>query len=66
MKAKTVQIDCPQCGHSLHLLLDYSQGDQDYFEECANCCHSIRITMHVDEERKKLTYRVNADDEQYY
>ncbi|ALS98401.1 CPXCG motif-containing cysteine-rich protein [Lacimicrobium alkaliphilum] len=66
MKAKNVHVDCPHCGHGMHLLLDYSQGDQDYYEDCTNCCHPIRITLHVDEEHSKLSYRINADDEQYY
>ncbi|GAA0344968.1 CPXCG motif-containing cysteine-rich protein [Bowmanella denitrificans] len=66
MKAKSVQANCPQCGHSMHLLLDYSLGDQDYYEDCSNCCHPMRISLHVDEVNKKLVYKIGADDEQYY
>lgn len=66
MKIKTVNIQCPHCGHLMHLTLDYSQGDQDYFEDCSNCCNPIHIRMQLDEANQTLSYNVDADDEQYY
>ncbi|WP_410723347.1 CPXCG motif-containing cysteine-rich protein, partial [Burkholderia sp. SIMBA_042] len=33
------RIACPHCGHHIHLDLDASMGDQDYYEECSACCN---------------------------
>ncbi|WP_040522295.1 CPXCG motif-containing cysteine-rich protein [Aliiglaciecola lipolytica] len=59
-------IECPECGHHLHVSLDCSNGDQDFFEECPNCCHEFHINLHLDEEHRKLVIKVNSDNEQYY
>lgn len=66
MKTKDTTVQCPHCGHSMHILLDYSNGDQDFIEDCANCCNPVHFSMHIDEVSKKLDVRVSADDEQYY
>jgi hypothetical protein len=50
----------------MHIELDYSDGDQDYYEDCANCCNTVHLNMHIDELVKKLDVTVSADDEQFY
>jgi hypothetical protein len=50
----------------MHIELDYSDGDQDYYEDCANCCNPVHLNMHIDELVKKLDVTVSADDEQFY
>ena len=42
-KLKEKRISCPHCGHHLHLTLDASAGDQDYYEECPSCCKEIHF-----------------------
>ena len=59
-------IVCPHCGHHLHIELDITQGDQDYYESCSNCCNDIHLNMHIDELRKKVQLSVDADDEQVF
>jgi transcription elongation factor Elf1 len=66
VQLKHTTITCPHCGHHLHIELDYSDGDQDYYEDCANCCNPIHLNMHIDELAKKLDVNVSADDEQFY
>lgn len=66
MELKHTRIDCPHCGHAMHLELDASNGDQDYFEECPNCCEMIHITLHKDDLLRRLDVKVSADDEQVY
>lgn len=63
---KHTDIDCPHCGHPLHLDLDCSNGDQDYIEDCSNCCNPIHLNMHIDEVHRKIELSVSADDEQFY
>ncbi len=59
-------IECPHCGHHLHVSLDITQGDQDYFEDCPACCNPIHMNMHIDELRKKVQLSVDSDDEQVF
>ncbi|SET47561.1 CPXCG motif-containing cysteine-rich protein [Thalassotalea agarivorans] len=60
------RIKCPHCGHHLHLAIDFSAGDQDYYDECPACCKDIHLNLHVDEYHQKLQLFVDADDEQFY
>ncbi|MDN4501421.1 CPXCG motif-containing cysteine-rich protein [Alteromonadaceae bacterium BrNp21-10] len=66
MQTKHQIISCPHCGHSMHIDLDYSNGDQDYFEDCANCCNPIHLNMHINAVSQTLELNVSTDDEQYY
>lgn len=66
MELKETTIICPHCGHPMHIQLDYSNGDQDYFEDCPNCCRAVHLNMHLDEERRRLDINVKSDDEQIY
>ncbi len=66
LETKSVTITCPHCGHHCHLEVDYSNGDQDYYEDCANCCNAIHLVVHLDEVKRKVEVRINADDEQIY
>ena len=42
------EISCPYCGESINILIDDSQKDADYYEDCSVCCRPIRIQMNVD------------------
>ena len=64
LKQKT--IVCPHCGHHLHITLDTTCGDQDYYEECPSCCSDIHLNMHIDEYRQKIELAIDADDEQVF
>jgi transcription elongation factor Elf1 len=66
MNVKHTSITCPHCGHPMHVELDFSAGDQDYYEECANCCEAIHLNMHINDLRRKIELAVSADDEQLY
>lgn len=66
MNIKHSTISCPHCGHPMHLDLDFSQGDQDYYEDCSNCCSPIHLNTHINTIDKKLEVAVSSDDEQLY
>ncbi|WP_371372615.1 CPXCG motif-containing cysteine-rich protein [Thalassotalea aquiviva] len=59
-------IECPHCGHHLHVTLDTSQGDQNYYESCPACCNDIHMTVSIDDYHQKIRLMVDADDEQYF
>lgn len=59
-------ILCPHCGHHVHFTFDPSNGDQNYYEDCAACCNAIHIDMHLDNVHQKIELKLDADDEQIY
>jgi transcription elongation factor Elf1 len=65
-KTSEKRISCPHCGHHLHVTLDSSAGDQDYYDECPSCCKEIHFNMHIDEYRQKIQLAVDSDDEQIF
>lgn len=59
-------ITCPHCGgHFMHTV-DPSNGEQEYYEDCPDCCNAIHLRLVIDEARNKLRLYVDADDEQVY
>ncbi|WP_111978410.1 CPXCG motif-containing cysteine-rich protein [Algibacillus agarilyticus] len=54
-------ITCPHCGNHIHVLLDASNGDQDYYEDCPACCNAIHINFHLDEVNEKLDLDINDE-----
>lgn len=60
------KINCPHCGHFAHFSFDKSNGDQNYYEDCPNCCNPVHFSLHVDELHHKVEVTVDSDDEQIY
>ena len=69
MKSKALiekTILCPHCGHPFHLSLDISGGDQNYYEECPNCCRDVHVRLHLDDAHQRIVVGLDGDDEQLY
>ena len=64
--AKFKPLPAPICGHHIHVALDTTNGDQDYFEDCPACCNAIHMKMHIDEAQRKVQLSVDSDDEQVF
>lgn len=39
------EFDCPYCGESITMLLDLSESDQSYVEDCEVCCNPIELRV---------------------
>nr|WP_310733148.1 CPXCG motif-containing cysteine-rich protein [Colwellia sp. MB02u-10] len=63
---KEQRIECPHCGHPIHLVLDASAGDQDYYDECPACCMEMHLNLHIDEYHQKILLGVGSDNEQFF
>ncbi|KMT65263.1 CPXCG motif-containing cysteine-rich protein [Catenovulum maritimum] len=61
MNLKDQSTECPHCGHHIHVILDDSNGDQDYFEDCPACCNAIHIMFHLNESAEKLEFQIQAE-----
>jgi len=57
-------ISCPYCGESINVLIDASELDQQYIEDCQVCCKPINfiISESID---GKLIVSVYSEDEAY-
>ena len=42
------QVYCPYCGEPLVVLIDPSQGDHQYVEDCQVCCRPIEFLVKED------------------
>jgi len=38
---------CPYCAEPITLLVDISEGDQEYIEDCEVCCRPINVSLQV-------------------
>lgn len=59
-------IECPHCGNHTFIDVDISAGDQDEYQDCANCCNPIHIKVHINEVLNKVEIHIDADDEQIF
>ena len=39
------EVTCPYCWERIDVLLDLSEPEQVYIEDCAVCCHPIEIQV---------------------
>ncbi len=42
---ETITINCPYCGETISPVIDYSAGEQQYYEDCTVCCAPILFTL---------------------
>lgn len=59
-------ITCPFCGHHLHIEIEVTEDDQEYIEDCSNCCNPVHLKVQKDRQHHCIRLFVDADDEQYY
>jgi len=55
-------ITCPYCGERLDILIDPSDLDQQYIEDCQVCCKPINFLVQMDMD-ETLFVTVSSDDE---
>ena len=44
------------------MLIDHSEADQDYIEDCEVCCRPITLTVHVDDDDRVRVVARRGDD----
>lgn len=48
LTTQTTDIGCPYCGEVFELVVDPSEPNQSYIEDCYVCCRPINLTIDVD------------------
>ena len=57
-----VDVSCPYCGQQIELLIECSEGEQGYVEDCQVCCKPMNIDVQVDENGMPVV-RASHEDE---
>ena len=57
-------IECPYCGESIDVLIDSSDADQQYIEDCQVCCRPINFLISETIEGD-LNVNVFSEDESF-
>ncbi|MDF1692192.1 MAG: CPXCG motif-containing cysteine-rich protein [Zhongshania sp.] len=47
---ESVVARCPYCGERVELLVDSSEGEQQYTEDCEVCCRPMVVSVAIDED----------------
>lgn len=55
---------CPYCGERIELLVDTSEGEQSYVEDCQVCCQPIAISVWLNDD-EVLTVNVFTENDAY-
>ena len=42
-------ITCPHCGEGIEIVVDLSEPEQTYIEDCSVCCRPIEIRVSASE-----------------
>ncbi|MBY4677937.1 CPXCG motif-containing cysteine-rich protein [Marinobacterium arenosum] len=45
-----IPLQCPCCGQSISVLVDCTESDQQYVEDCQVCCAPMLLTVWLDEQ----------------
>lgn len=57
-------IRCPYCNEKISVLLDPTDSDQQYIEDCQVCCKPINFSI-TQSETGDLSVSVYGDDDAY-
>ena len=55
-------VSCPYCGESIDILVDLSQGEESYIEDCQVCCRPIDFYITEDLEGE-LVIKVSDEND---
>jgi Cysteine-rich CPXCG len=59
---ETFSLQCPYCGEAIEVVVDCSEADQDYTEDCEVCCRPIAIKVRT-AERDSPHVEMRREDE---
>lgn len=48
---------CPYCGEPIEMVVDCSQPEQCYVEDCEVCCSPMQVSVYVTADGASLTLR---------
>ena len=55
------EIECPNCGEFISIIIDRTIEIQEYTEDCSVCCQAMIIRVNLDEEFNQLSISNEQD-----
>ena len=55
-------LRCPYCGERISVLVDHSEEQQDYIEDCEVCCRPIMLMVRVEADDSVRLVARRGDD----
>ncbi len=43
-------FQCPYCWETISILIDASESNQNYIEDCENCCNPIEFNIKISDQ----------------
>ncbi|OUS11311.1 hypothetical protein A9Q89_09270 [Gammaproteobacteria bacterium 53_120_T64] len=59
---ETINTTCPYCAEPIELVIDCSEGEHDYIEDCFVCCRPISLTVSIDTSGLPLVQARHEDE----
>ena len=56
-------VTCPYCGESFTTVVDYSDGYQQYIEDCQVCCRPIELHVQLGADGEVVQVTPRRDDD---
>lgn len=50
LSIQSTWVDCPYCGERIELIVDCSEPEQEYIEDCEVCCRPITVAINVSDD----------------
>jgi hypothetical protein len=57
-----VEVSCPYCGEAIEIVVDLSESEQQYIEDCSVCCRPIILSVTVDAQGGATLLAYRDDD----
>lgn len=56
-------VQCPYCGEAITVLIDCSEPQQSYIEDCQVCCRPIEFEVFIEHDGSGVHVAVHREDE---
>ncbi len=62
MQQSEQRFGCPYCGERISVLVDHSEQEQNYIEDCEVCCCPIMLMVRVETDDSVRLVARRSDD----
>lgn len=62
MQRSEQTFQCPYCGERISVLVDHSEEQQDYIEDCEVCCRPIMLMVRIEADDSVRLVARRGDD----
>jgi hypothetical protein len=59
---ETINTTCPYCAEPIELVIDCSENEQSYIEDCFVCCRPILLDISIDADGLPAVRAKHEDD----